>query len=323
MACILDIKNLSVTYKNKNKCVYAVCNASFSIDQGDSMGIVGESGSGKSTMAMALLRLLPPKKTIIEGEASFLGQDLLNMSPEQLNKIRWKNLSVIFQKSMNSFSPVHRIGDQIEDIYRIHEPEATRKQAHEQASKMLSLVNLSDRVYRLYPHELSGGMLQRVMIAVSLLHEPELLIMDEATTALDVVTQGQILDELKKMESELNTSRIIITHDISVVATSCNKIAVMYAGSLLESGLVSEVLARPAHPYTKGLLAAFPPLKGRRVILESIPGFLPDMTRIHEGCIFAKRCPEAIEKCAAQTPEQRDLGNGHRAACHLAQAEGK
>ncbi|HWQ59294.1 MAG TPA: ABC transporter ATP-binding protein [Clostridia bacterium] len=318
MARVLDVKNLSVTYKNKNKSVFAVRDASFSIDQGDSMGIVGESGSGKSTMAMALLRLLPAKKTAIEGEATFLGQDLLGMPIEELNKIRWKNLSVVFQKAMNSFSPVHRIGDQIEDIYRIHEPGATRKQAQEQATKMLALVNLNERVYRLYPHELSGGMLQRVMIAVSLLHEPDLLIMDEATTALDVVTQGQILSELRKMENELKTSRIIITHDISVVASSCNKIAVMYAGSLLESGPVSEVLARPAHPYTKGLLAAFPPLRGERVILKSIPGFLPDMTVRHEGCIFAQRCPEAIDICKTQAPARCELGGDRFAACHLA-----
>ncbi len=321
MARVLDVRNLSVTYKNKNRSVYAVNGASFSIDQGDSMGIVGESGSGKSTMAMALLRLLPAKKTAVEGEAVFLGQDLLNMPDEQLNKLRWKNLSVVFQKAMNSFSPVHRIGDQIEDIYRIHEPDATRKQAHEQAAKMLSLVNLNERVYRLYPHELSGGMLQRVMIAVSLLHEPELLIMDEATTALDVVTQGQILLELRKMESELKTSRIIITHDISVVSSSCNKVAVMYAGALLESGHVSDVLARPAHPYTKGLLAAFPPLRSRRIVLESIPGFLPDMSVRHEGCIFAGRCPEAMEKCKTAAPARTNLGNDHFVSCHLIEVE--
>ena len=321
MARVLDVRNLSVTYKNKNKCVYAVSNASFSIDQGDSMGIVGESGSGKSTMAMALLRLLPRKKTVVEGEAGFLGQDLLHISDEQLDKLRWKNLSVVFQKAMNSFSPVHRIGDQIEDIYRIHEPNATRKEAHGQAAKMLALVNLNERVYKLYPHELSGGMLQRVMIAVSLLHEPDLLIMDEATTALDVVTQGQILGELRKMESELKTSRIIITHDISVVSSSCNKIAVMYAGSLLESGHVSEVLARPAHPYTKGLLAAFPPLRGQRVVLESIPGYLPDMAARHEGCIFAARCPEAMEKCKSAAPARTDLGNDHFVSCHLIEVE--
>lgn len=321
MALVLDVKNLSVTYKNKSKSVYAVREASFSIDQGDSMGIVGESGSGKSTMAMALLRLLPAKKTMTEGEALFLGQDLLHLSDEELNKLRWKNVSVVFQKAMNSLSPVHRIGDQIEDIYRIHEPEATRRQAHEQATKMLSLVNLNERVYRLYPHELSGGMLQRVMIAVSLLHEPDLLIMDEATTALDVVTQGQILSELRKMESELKTSRIIITHDISVVSSSCNKIAVMYAGSLLESGLVSDVLTKPAHPYTKGLLSAFPPLRSKRAVLESIPGFLPDMAVKHEGCIFAPRCPEAVERCGTAVPARVDLGNGHYAACHLVEGE--
>lgn len=316
---VLDIKDLNVTYKAKRGGTYAVCGASFSIDRGDSLGVVGESGSGKSTMAMALLQLLPPKKTEVSGCAEFLGEDLFRLPKAALAEIRWKKLSVVFQKSMNSLSPVHRIGSQIEDIYRIHEPDASLKEARDRAIRMLSLVNLNDRVYRLYPHELSGGMLQRVMIAVSLLHEPDLLILDEATTALDVVTQGQILKELRKMEGELNTSRIIITHDMSVVAASCNRIAVMYAGYMLETGPVSKVLKTPSHPYSKGLIAAFPPLKGDRVELKSIPGHLPDMTLRHKGCIFASRCGQVTEQCRKERPEHKDMGGGHRVSCHFAE----
>ncbi|MDR0356772.1 MAG: ABC transporter ATP-binding protein [Clostridiales Family XIII bacterium] len=321
MERILTVNDLSVTYISKNKSTYAVCDASFVIDRGDSLGVVGESGSGKSTMAMALLRLLSEKSVDIDGQADFCGEDLFAMNKNELAKLRWKKLSAVFQKSMNSLSPVHRIGDQIEDIYRIHEPSATHRQTRERALKMLSLVNLNDRVYRLYPHELSGGMLQRVMIAVSLLHEPDLLILDEATTALDVVTQGQILEELRRMERELSTSRIIITHDMSVVAAGCNRVAVMYAGHMLETGPVERILRKPAHPYSRGLIAAFPPLKGDRVELKSIPGYLPDMTVRHEGCIFAPRCEDAQEKCRKESPERSNLGDGHTVSCHFAGGE--
>jgi peptide/nickel transport system ATP-binding protein len=318
MERILTVQDMNVTYKSKRKRTYAVCNASFCIDRGDSLGIVGESGSGKSTMAVALLRLLSEKSTDIDGRAEFCGKDLFAMTKAELAAIRWKKLSVVFQKSMNSLSPVHRIGDQIEDIYRTHEPNAPRKEVREQALKMLHLVNLDERIYKLYPHELSGGMLQRVMIAVSLLHEPELLILDEATTALDVVTQGQILEELKRIERELHTSRIIITHDMSVVASGCNRVAVMYAGHILETGPVDRILGKPAHPYSCGLIAAFPPLKGERVKLKSIPGYLPDMTIRHEGCIFAPRCTEATDQCLLERPPRIDLGGGHTVSCHFA-----
>ncbi len=321
MERVLDVKNMSVTYRNKTAKVYAVRNASMTIDQGDSMGIVGESGSGKSTMAMAILRLIPKPVAEITGDVNFMGRDLLGMEKKELDSIRWQNLSAVFQKSMNSFSPVHRIGAQIEDIYRVHRPNAGKEEIFDRATAMLRLVNLNERVYKLYPHEMSGGMLQRVTIAVSLLHEPNLLVMDEATTALDVVTQGQILDELKRMESQLKTSRIIITHDMSVVAASCNKITVMYAGIIVERGLVSDIMTKPAHPYTTGLINSFPPLKGERIKLQSIPGYLPDLSVDHKGCIFAPRCARAFEKCHSTAPADVELGNGHTAACHLVGGE--
>jgi peptide/nickel transport system ATP-binding protein len=314
---VLEVRGLSVDYKNKNARIYAVNDVWLDLDRGDSMGIVGESGSGKTTLAMAILRLLPGAQTETRGRVDFLGRDLFSLGEEEINRLRWKRLSAVFQRSMNSFSPVHRIGPQIIDIFRVHEPEASRELIYEKMDRILRMVNLNSRVYRLYPHEMSGGMLQRVTIAASLLHEPDLLIMDEATTALDVVTQGQILSELRKMERELHTSRLIITHDMSVVAASCNRITVMYAGFVVESGPAAPVLQNPAHPYTRGLIAAIPSLRGERTELRGIPGFLPDLSRRVSGCAFAPRCRRAGEPCAASAPPPVDLGQGRRVFCHL------
>ncbi|KYG90049.1 peptide ABC transporter ATP-binding protein [[Bacillus] sp. KCTC 13219] len=317
MEQILEVNNLSVTYINKSKKVYAVKDVNFRLNKGDSLGIVGESGSGKSTLAMALLRLLPEKSTELSGSADFIGRDLIQLGEEELKHIRWSELAVVFQKSMNALSPVHRIGKQIEDIYRVHKPNANKEEIFNRITSLLRLVNLSERVYTMYPHELSGGMLQRISIAISLVHNPKLLIMDEATTALDVVTQGQILDEIVKMEQTLDVTRIMITHDISVVAASCNKIAVMYAGELMEIGYVKDILKNPQHPYTKGLLASFPSLKGEKLRLTGISGFLPDLSQRYEGCIFASRCKNAMEQCKKVKPVGIEMCNGNTVWCHL------
>lgn len=316
MGAILTVKDLNVTYINKTRRVMAVRRASFSIDKGDSLGIVGESGSGKSTLAMALLRL-HPKSTEITGEALFDGKDLLSISEAEMNELRWMKLAVVFQKAMNALSPVHRISTQIEDIYRVHCPNASGEEIQERAMELLKLVNLPPRVYRLYPHEMSGGMLQRVAIAISLLHHPQLLIFDEATTALDVVTQGQILREILEMEKTLETTRIMITHDMSVVATTCNKVAVMYAGELMEFGMVKDVLTRPRHPYTQGLQDSFPSLKGENPKLLSIPGFLPDLSKDIPGCVFAPRCAHATERCRREKPPMTKTSEAGQAACWL------
>lgn len=316
MGAILTVKDLNVTYINKTRRVMAVRRASFSIDKGDSLGIVGESGSGKSTLAMALLRL-HPKSTEITGEALFDGKDLLSISEAEMNELRWMKLAVVFQKAMNALSPVHRISTQIEDIYRVHCPSASGEEIQERAMELLKLVNLPPRVYRLYPQEMSGGMLQRVAIAISLLHHPQLLIFDEATTALDVVTQGQILREILEMEKTLETTRIMITHDMSVVATTCNKVAVMYAGELMEFGMVKDVLTRPRHPYTQGLQDSFPSLKGENPKLLSIPGFLPDLSKDIPGCVFAPRCAHATERCRREKPPMTKTSEAGQAACWL------
>lgn len=233
------------------------------LNKGDSLGIVGESGSGKSTLAMGLLKLLPARSTAITGRVEF-DKKFIELTDRQYNELRWKEISVVFQKSMNALSPVHRISVQIEDIYRVHYPDAPSQKIKERALYLFSLVNLSSRVYNLYPHELSGGMLQRISIAISLLFSPKLLILDEATTALDTVTQGQILDEIVKLEAEMNMTRIMITHDISVVSQSCNKVGIMYAGELMEIGATETVLKYPKHPYTKALIESFPSLYGEK-----------------------------------------------------------
>lgn len=315
---ILKIKNFSVTYKNKFRSVYAVRNVNMDIYRGDSVGIVGESGSGKSTLVMAILGLLPSATTEITGEADFLGLDLITAPQEEFNALRWTKLAIVFQKAMNSFSPVHRIGDQIVDIYRVHFPKATREEIYARAIETLKLVNLNERVFKLYPHQLSGGMMQRVAIATSLLHKPDLLVMDEATTALDVVTQGQILEEVRNLEKTLSTTRIMITHDMSVVAASCNRVAIMYAGEIVEDGPVEKIFRNPAHPYTQGLLGSFPSLVGETKKLVSIPGFLPDLSKKQAGCIFASRCSKATDLCRCEAPESRYLSSDHKVACHYA-----
>lgn len=299
---LLEIKNMNVTYKNRNRRIMAVRNADLTVYKGQSMGIVGESGSGKSTLAMAVLRLLPEKNTEVSGEALFMDKNLLALNAKDMNPLRWKHISVVFQKAMNSLSPVHRISVQIEDIYRVHQPKATREEVRARTMELLKLVTLPERVYNLYPHEMSGGMLQRVAIAISLLHSPDLLIFDEATTALDVVTQGQILNEIVQMEQALSTTRMMITHDMSVVASSCKHVTVMYAGEIMEVGPVARVLAQPAHPYTQALIKSFPSLKGQKREIESIPGFLPDLSQEISGCTFAPRCPYAVERCRKEKP---------------------
>lgn len=314
---LLDIRDLSVGYLTGSGVVRAVEHVSLQLYPGESMGLVGESGSGKSTMAAALLRLLPKGLSRVSGEILFKGKDLLKMSERELTELRWKELSVVFQKSMNAMSPVHRIGEQIDDVYRIHEPGATREAVRERVTELLSVVNLGPRVLDLYPHELSGGMLQRVSIALSLLHRPDLVVFDEATTALDVITQGQILKEIVRLESELDLTSIIITHDISVVAQTCKRVAVMYAGRLMEVGAVDVVLKDPSHPYMRGLIESFPSLTGERKVIKGIPGSLPDLSSPPKGCVFAPRCREAIDICHQEVPKSVDLGDRHVAACHL------
>ena len=251
---LLEIKDVNISYHTPTKTVYAVQDVSLNVEEEDSVGIVGESGSGKSTLAMGILRLLPENITEIEGQAVLNGKDLLSLSRKELNEVRWVDISVVFQKAMNALSPVHRIGEQMEDIYHVHFPNTPKAEVKKRIYELLKMVNLSERVYSSYPHELSGGMMQRVAIALSLIFQPKVLIMDEATTALDVVTQTQILNEIMELEKTMKVARIMITHDMSVVSSTCKHVVVMYAGRIMESGKVEDVLVNPKHPYTKGLM---------------------------------------------------------------------
>ena len=315
---LLELKNVNVRYIMKDKKVHACQHVSLEIEEQDSIGIVGESGSGKSTLASAVLRLLPHRITQVDGEILYNGKDLLKLTKDEMDALRWTDLSIVFQKSMSALSPVHKVGAQMEDVYRVHFPNADKNEIKQRVYDLFKVVNLSDRVYELYPHELSGGMMQRVSIALSLLHNPRLLVLDEATTALDVVTQSQILREIMSLEQNLNVTRIMITHDVSVVASTCKKIAVMYAGRLMESGEPKDVLVNPQHPYTQGLLKSFPSFKGAKNDLRGIPGSLPDLSQEIPGCVFAPRCPFATEKCRTVEPELKTINEkgNWKVACH-------
>ncbi len=318
---LLELKDVNISYHTPTKTVYAVQDVSLTVEEEDSVGIVGESGSGKSTLAMGILRLLPENITEINGEALLNGKDLLKLSRKELNEVRWVDISVVFQKAMNALSPVHRIGDQMEDIYHVHYPNTPKAEVKKRVYELLKMVNLSDRVYSSYPHELSGGMMQRVAIALSLIFEPKILIMDEATTALDVVTQTQILNEIMELEKNMKIARIMITHDMSVVSSTCKHVVVMYAGRIMEHGKVEDVLVNPKHPYTKGLMQSFPSFTGEKTNLRGIEGNLPDMSELPKGCVFAPRCPFAKEHCFKEIPTLKEVKPGWNVACFETEGE--
>jgi peptide/nickel transport system ATP-binding protein len=314
---LLSIKELCVDYLGQDRAVRAVDRFSLDVERGEALGIVGESGSGKSTLIMALMGLLPPSKAQVTGQAIFDGKDLIGMSEQERGVLRWTKMSLVFQNAMNAFSPVHRVGRMMSDIYRAHYPESGKEERRARIEALLGMVGLAPRIYSLYPHELSGGMMQRVNIALSLMFNPELLIMDEATTALDVVTQTQILKEIAALEKELDVTRIMVTHDISVVASSCKNVAVMYAGRCLETGSVLDVITEPLHPYTRGLIGGFPDActDGEKQPLTSIPGSLPDLSETPPGCIFAPRCEMKGDACETETVETAILPGGRQVRC--------
>ncbi len=318
---LLEISDLNIRYLLKGRESLACDRVELCVEQGDSVGIIGESGSGKSTLALGLLGLLPKDITRAEGKILFQNENLLELDDAARAKTRWKALSAVFQKSMNTLSPVHKIGRQIEGIYRVHVPDAKPADCRALAKELFEKVNLPESVYNLYPHQLSGGMIQRVSIALSLMFHPSLIVFDEATTALDVVTEGQILREIVRLQESEEMTFLMITHNIGVVSSSCKKVAVLYAGRIMETGLTVDILRRPRHPYTQGLLRSFPSFTGEKSSLRGITGNLPDLSEPHAGCIFAPRCARARENCRIERPPLQQIAPGWSAACFYAKEE--
>ncbi|MFO3665317.1 ABC transporter ATP-binding protein [Anaerococcus sp. ENR0831] len=298
---MLDIKKLNISYQTDDGKVRAVRNVDLELKENTSYGIVGESGSGKSTLAMGILRLLPPNVEE-DGQIIYKGVDLLSLSPKQMKDYRWTDLAVVFQESMNSFSPVHRIRSQFEDIYHVHYPKVKKQEIRKQVLELFDKFNLDEKVYDSYPHELSGGMAQRVSIVLSLILQPKILIMDEATTALDLINEGQILDLIRDLEKNINLTRINISHDISIVHSSCDEVIVMYGGHIFEKGKVNDVFQKPYHPYTKALLDSYPDISRFKEQISPIPGSLADLKKEYKGCIYFDRCPNKKDICSKKEP---------------------
>ena len=318
---VLNVEDLRVTYKTKGGDVPAVRGVSFSIDRGEVLGLAGESGCGKSTIAGAILRLHSPA-TRIEGTLELEGEDILALKPGRLRAVRWTGASIIFQGALHALNPVQKIGDQIEEAIQVHGM-ATQKEAAVRAGALLEQVGLPPRRKDDYPHELSGGQKQRVMIAMALACSPTLVIADEPTTALDVMVQAQVLQLLRSLQHDLGLAMLFITHDLSVLVDVSDRLAIMYAGKIVEEGKASEVFHAPQHPYTAALAAAFPEIGDTRFRHRpaGLGGDPPDPQHIPSGCPFHTRCERAIDACQTVVPELWDAGPGRRAACvHVAGA---
>ncbi|XXY50415.1 ABC transporter ATP-binding protein [Sorangium sp. So ce269] len=296
--------------------VCAVDNVSFDIAPGEVLGLAGESGSGKSTVAMAIMRLLRPPAVITGGHVYFAGQDVLSMNEEQLRAFRWRKVALVFQSAMTALNPVLTIGEQIADPIIAHD-RVPQAQAMERAAALLKLVNIDSSRLSSYPHQLSGGMRQRVVIAIAMALKPPFLIMDEPTTALDVVVQREILQQIAELKERLGFSILFITHDLSLIAEFSTRIAILYAGKLAETARAKDLFSDPKHPYTQGLLGSFPSVRGPRRRLQGIPGSPPDMRNPPPGCRFHPRCPQAFATCQHELPLLREIAPEHRGACHL------
>ncbi len=319
---LLSVKELRTEFfSSKKSSVTAIDKISFDINKGEILGLVGESGCGKSVTSLSIMQLLKdtPGK-ITNGEVIFDGENLLTLSDKKIREIRGGKMSMIFQEPMSSLNPSMRIDKQMIEGIRLH-TDMTKDQAREHAAEMLKKVGIPDpsRVLKNYPHQLSGGMSQRVMIAMAMSCNPTLLIADEPTTALDVTIQAQILDLMKKIQKEENSSILLITHDLGVVAEMCSRVIVMYAGKIVEEAPVEVLFKDPSHPYTQGLIASVPKLGSGVKVLPSIPGSVPDLSAMPTGCRFAPRCKYATDKCREQEPELVQIGENHRCRCWLKQ----
>ena len=315
---VLQVEHLTTNYKTLRGWVKACEDVNFQVEKGEAMGLVGESGCGKTTVALSLLKLLPSAGRIRKGRILFNGNDLVKMSDSQIRKIRWKGIAIVFQGAMNALNPVFKISDQITEAIKIHEPSVGRTAARERVETLLEMVGIDIGRADNYPHEFSGGMRQRALIAMALAANPEVLVADEPGTALDVVVQAQILKLLRELKDKLNLSMVFISHDLSIVAETCEKLAIMYAGQVIEYGDTKSIFSKPLHPYTQGLLGAFPSIKGERKKLVSIPGQPPDLLNPPVGCRFNPRCPYVMDICKSVDPKLLPVDEtNHLAHCHL------
>jgi peptide/nickel transport system ATP-binding protein len=319
---LLEIINLTIHYVTKDSTVLAVNEISLSLDKGETIGLVGETGAGKTTTALGILGLIqsPPGK-VIAGEILFNGTDLLKASEHEMRKIRGDDISMIFQDPMTALNPIMRVGDQIAEVIYLH-GDCTRAEAVTRSIQMLEMVGIRAERCGEYPHQFSGGMKQRVVIAMALACNPKLLIADEPTTALDVTIQAQVLEMMNELKKKLGTSMILITHDLGIVAESCDKVAIMYAGRLVEYGLLADIFHHVSHPYTVGLFGSLPSLDKDVDRLKPIPGLMPDPSNLPSGCKFHPRCSAAWDECSQMEPDLYEVQPGHCVRCLLFRKEG-
>jgi oligopeptide/dipeptide ABC transporter ATP-binding protein len=315
-APLLEVENLRVDFTLPDGRLHAVRGVSFGLADGEALGIAGESGCGKTTTALSLVRLLPANAVIESGSIRLFGIDLAARTERQLERYRWREIALVFQGAMNALNPVRRVADQIAEPIELRLGQS-RGAARKRAGELLELVGIPKRRGRAYPHELSGGMRQRAMIAMALACDPAIVIGDEPTTALDVMVQAQILQLLEQLRRDLGLSLLLITHDLSVIAETCDRVLVMYAGIVAEEGPVERVFTAPRHPYTQKLLAAFPNIAADRRTLDTIPGSPPDLRQPPPGCPFAARCPAVMDVCRTVMPPEVSFADGVRVACHL------
>jgi peptide/nickel transport system ATP-binding protein len=321
MSAILEVKDLAVSVQSGNKTINLVKDIHFTVNKGETIGIVGESGCGKSITSLSLIGLLPPNASVSNGSIRLAEKDLTKLSKKEMRKVRGKDISMIFQEPMTSLNPVYTVGAQIVEMIRAHS-DFSKAEAKKQAITLLELVGIPrpSEIIDEYPHQLSGGMRQRVMIAMAMSCNPKLLIADEPTTALDVTIQAQILELMKDLQKKRDMSIIMITHDLGVVAEVCDRVVVMYAGQVVEEADVFEVFENPQHPYTKGLLASMPNMEETVEFLKSIPGTVPTPDNMPKGCRFADRCSSVHDKCLAQEPALVTTTNNRKCRCWLFQS---
>ncbi|MFX0560756.1 ABC transporter ATP-binding protein [Tepidibacillus infernus] len=320
---LLEVKELHVNFNSNEQDLNVIDGVNFYVKKGESLGIVGESGSGKSVTSLSVMGLLPLNGKVKHGSIQFKDKNIVNLSKKDLRNIRGKEIAMIFQEPMTSLNPVYTVGSQIIEVIRTHK-KVSKKEAKEHAIKMLKLVGIprAEQVVDEYPHQLSGGMRQRVMIAMAMSLHPELLIADEPTTALDVTIQAQILDLMKKLQREMEMSIILITHDLGVVSEICDRVVVMYAGQVVEEAEIDDLFDHPKHPYTIGLIESIPTLEEEKEYLYSIPGTVPSPDQMPSGCRFAPRCSKAEQRCFQQAPPMIQLKEYSRVRCWLYEEQG-